>query len=120
MASNTLKSLAAGFTALGLAAATPAFAEDAPKKPIQVAQSDVSAQQVSFTEATGKPVQFIHGSKVNSYNLQRVVESVEEAGCPVTTRELSSNDRIIVRVDGKTVGTQDPVFAGVFALDHCN
>lgn len=116
---NTVK---AGILALS-AGALPfaSAADDAPQEPIQVAQLETSPQQVSFSDAAqGKPVQFIYGSKVNDFTLQSVVENVEESGCPVTTRQLSDTDRIIVKVDDKTIGTQDPVFAGLFALENCN
>jgi hypothetical protein len=111
----------AGIAAVGAAGGVLAHSQEAPKEPIQLAQLEGSPQQVNFASAAqGKPVQFIYGSQVNDFTLQAVVENVQESGCPVTTRQLSNTDRIIVKVDGRTAGTEDPAFAGMFALKYCN
>lgn len=107
---------------LGLSAVMVPFAstaDEAPQAPVQVEQPDSFRVEDSSDVTHGKPVHFIYGSGVNSFTLQSVVESVEEAGCPVTTKQLSDTDRIIVKVGGKTIGSQDVVFAGMFALENC-
>ncbi len=114
---NTMKAGILGAAAIALPFS--ASAEDTPKEPIQVAQLDVSPQQVSFSGAAGKPVQFIHGSKVNDFTLQAVVESIEEAGCSVTTRELGDHEMMIARTNGEGISTKDVVFAGQWSLENC-
>lgn len=115
---NTMKAGILGLSAVALPFA--GAAEDAPQERVQVAQLESSPQQVSFSDAAhGKPVQFIYGSGVNDFTLQSVVESVEEAGCPVTTRQLSDTDMIIARTNGEGISTDDIVFAGQWTLDNC-
>ncbi len=115
---NTMKAGILGLSAVALPFA--GAAEDAPQERIQVAQLESSPQQVSFSEAAkGKPVQFIYGSGVNSFNLERVVESIEDAGCPVTTMEAGSSSMVVARTNGEGISTPDVVFAGQWTLDNC-
>ncbi len=67
----------------------------------------------------GKPVEIIHGSAVNSFTLQAVIESLEEAGCPVSTRVLSDSAYIVARTNGDGISTLDVVFAGSWLLENC-
>lgn len=83
-------------------------------------QIDQAAQaDSSNTVGDGKPVQFIYGSGVNSFTLQAVVESVEEAGCPVTTMETGNSTMVVARTNGEGISTTDVVFAGQWVLDNC-
>ncbi|RIJ28438.1 hypothetical protein [Henriciella mobilis] len=109
-----------GLSVMAFLLADIAIAQDALADSVNADQIDQAAQaESSNAVGDGRPVQFIYGSGVNSFTLQRVVESVEEAGCPVTTKQLSDTDRIIVKVAEKTIGSQDVVFAGMFALENC-
>lgn len=115
---NSIKAGILGLSALALPFSSSA--EDTRTEPVQLAQLDVSPQQVSFTGAAeGKPVQFIHGSKVNNFTLQAVTESLEEAGCPVSTRELGDHEMMIARTNGEGISTKDIVFAGQWSLQNC-
>ncbi len=129
-----IKNITAAFGALAAATMTltgSANAQDAEvvrieasaeagQSPITVASVDTSPQQVNFaTAAEGKPVQFIYGSGVNSFNLQRVVESIEEAGCPVTTMETGNSTFVVARTNGDGISTKDVVFAGQWSLENC-
>ena len=98
-----------------------ASAEDTPKEPIQVAQLDVSPQQVSFSGAAqGKPVQLIHGSGFSALQADIVQQTIENAGCPVSSRILGDKDRMMVRVDGEMViYTDDMGEATGEAIEHC-
>ena len=118
-----MKSLAKGFTALGLMA-TPMSGSALAEDPANVQVRTVSASEahnVNFANAAqGKHVELIHGSGFSSLKVDIIKQTLENAGCPSSSRVLGNRDRMMVLVDNqKVISTNDMGEATGEAIEHC-